>query len=134
MSVMHRLWIKKYMLKKPRSAHHSSCNWKLIISCSILSQRGKLIPSETLSGSKGKCQTILQFFFQVHKNNSITINRSNKWITVTIYFRNGNITYIIFTFGNWLFSVTATWHFRLKSSHFNKTLYCKPIDRALKMQ
>ena len=61
-----------------------------------------LIPSIFVSLEKitspktyATCQLV---FFQFHNNNSITISRSKKWITITAFFRNRNISCSCFEF------------------------------------
>ena len=50
-------------------------------------------PAETLTGSKSTCPTVFHLPFLLHNNNSVTINKLKKWITIPVCFRNGNISY-----------------------------------------
>ena len=87
---------------------------------------------ETQTGSKSACPTVLDLSFQFHNNISVTISRSKKWITITVYFRTGQIT-IPLTFGDWPFGITVTRNFRPKPCHSNEKIYCKLINRLLKL-
>ena len=77
----------------------------------------------------------LYLFFLFHNNNSVTINKFKKWITISACFRNGKISYstLALNFKDWPFGVIVTHHFRPKSGHLNDRLYYKSINRTLKM-
>ena len=111
--------LNKHMLKiflknkKNRSTLHTNCNWKLLISYSIPSSRQTCIRLETQTNSECTRPTVLYLSFQFHNNNSITINTSENWITLTT-------------------SYLVTWYFRPNSDHSNKRAYRKPIDKRLK--
>ena len=77
----------------------------------------------------------LYLSFLFHNNDSVTIIRFKKWITIPVCFRNGKISCstLALNFKDWPFGVIVTRHFRPKSGHLNDRLYCKSIDRTLKM-
>ena len=68
----------------------------------------------------------LYLSFLFHNNNSVTINKFKKWITISY-------STLALNFKNWPFGVIVTHHFRPKSGHLNDRLYCKSINRTLKM-
>ena len=74
----------------------------------------------------------LYLSFLFHYNNLVTINKFKTWITIPACFRNGKISYstLALNFKDWNFSGIVTWP---KSGHLNDRVYCKPIDKVLKM-
>ena len=70
-----------------------------------------------------------------HNNNSVTINKFKKRFTIPACFRNGKISYgpLTLNLKDWPFGVFVTWQFMPKSGHLNERVYCKSINRILKM-
>ena len=68
----------------------------------------------------------LSFLF--HNNNSITMNNFKKWATIRMFY-----SYISLEIWGLTLGVIVTRPFRPKSGSLNKRVYCKPIDRTLKM-
>ena len=89
--------------------------------------------AKTLTGSKSTCPTVLHRSFLFHINNSITINKLKKWITISACYRNGIFHTLVLNFKDWHFGVIVRRHFRPKSVHLNESVYCKPVNRTLKM-
>ena len=77
----------------------------------------------------------LYLSFLFHNNNWVTTIKFKKWIAIPPCFRNGKISYntLALNFKDWSFGVVVTRHFRPKSGHLNDRVYCKSIDRTLKM-
>ena len=88
--------------------------------------------TETLIGSKSTCPTVLHLSFLFHNNNSVTINKLIKWITIPPVSKMGIFHTLALNFMDWPFRVIVTRHFRPKSGHLNEIVYCKRIDRTLK--
>ena len=75
----------------------------------------------------------LSFLFYI--NISVTIFKFKKWITIPSCFRNEKISYsaLALNFNDWPFGIIVIRHFRPKSGHINDKVYCKPINKTVKM-
>ena len=89
--------------------------------------------ADTLTGSKRTCPTVLHLSFPFYNNNSVTINKLKKWIIILACFGIGIFHTLALNFNGWLFDVIVTSPLKPKSVYLNRSIYCKPIDRTLKM-
>ena len=80
------------------------------------------------------CPIVLYFSFQFKINNSITICRSQKWITLLHLLPASEMDKrytLALNFGVWSIVITVTSHLKPKSSHSNERVGIKPISRTL---
>ena len=94
----------------------------------ILFLKRKTCFSVSLDGPLSTYPIAFCLSFLFHNNNSITMNKFKKWATIRMFY-----SYISLEIWGLTLGVIVTRPFRPKSGPLNKRVYCKPIDRTLKM-
>ena len=118
--------------KKIRRAYHTSCNWKLIISY-FIQAKDKVLYQLNPNWLERYIPNYTLFLFC----STITTQLPSTSLKSELQFwpisELGIFHTLALNFKDWLFDVIVTRHFRPKSVHLNESVYCKPIDRTLKM-
>ena len=133
LSILHRLLIYEshiYMLRIFFSKKTSTCpsyQLQLEAYCILLHPKLKIKfytcwnPNwliKDMSNCLSYLTVNLYLCFLFHDNNSVTINKFKKWITMPACFRNGKVLYstLVLNFNDWPFGVIVTGHIRAKSA------------------